>query len=162
MVNHGGISKIFFQTTFHHHFQARNAKISPLFHFDRGNNGWICHILCVKDSYNKWPVYRSSTSFFQILPHKCKQKRLSENHQPVVNSGLHRAGSAQATYSSESSFGPLPPRLGPLLLPKNKYILFYSFKLTRTLNLYFLVIPIIGLFGRIYRVSVTGKEKTWY
>ena len=40
--------KYFFQTTFHHHFQARNAKISPIFHFDRGNNGRICHILCVK------------------------------------------------------------------------------------------------------------------
>ena len=40
--------KYFFQTTFHHHFQARNAKISPIFHFDRGLNGQICHILCVK------------------------------------------------------------------------------------------------------------------
>ena len=40
--------KYFFQITFHHHFQARNAKISPIFHFDCGNNGRICHILCVK------------------------------------------------------------------------------------------------------------------
>ena len=37
-----------FQTTFHHHIQARNAKISSIFHFDRVNNGRICHILCVK------------------------------------------------------------------------------------------------------------------
>ena len=29
-------------------FLARNAKISPIFHFDRGNNGRICHELCVK------------------------------------------------------------------------------------------------------------------
>ena len=40
--------KYFFQTTFHHHFQARNAKISLIFHFDRGHNGWMCHILDVK------------------------------------------------------------------------------------------------------------------
>ena len=37
--------KYFSQTTFHHHFQARNAKISPIFHFDGGHNGRICHIL---------------------------------------------------------------------------------------------------------------------
>ena len=42
--SYGGI----FQITFHHHFQARNTKISPIFHFDRGHNGRICHILCVK------------------------------------------------------------------------------------------------------------------
>ena len=36
------------QTTFHHHFQARNANISPIFHFDQINNGQICHILSVK------------------------------------------------------------------------------------------------------------------
>ena len=36
------------QTTFLHHLQARNAKISPIFHFDRELNGQICHILCVK------------------------------------------------------------------------------------------------------------------
>ena len=41
--------KYFFYTTFHHNFQARNAKISPIFLFDRGHNGRICHILCVKD-----------------------------------------------------------------------------------------------------------------
>ena len=29
-------------------FLGRNAKSSPIFHFDRVNNGWICHILCVK------------------------------------------------------------------------------------------------------------------
>ena len=41
--------KYFSWTTFHHLFQARNATISPIFHFDRGNNGRICHnILCVK------------------------------------------------------------------------------------------------------------------
>ena len=43
--------KYFFQTTFHHRFQARNAKISPIFHFDGGNNGRICYILCVKQEY---------------------------------------------------------------------------------------------------------------
>ena len=32
----------FFLTTFNPHFQARNSKISSIFHFDRGNNGlWI-------------------------------------------------------------------------------------------------------------------------
>ena len=45
--------KYFFQTTFHHHFQARKAKISPLFHFDQVNNGRICHILCVKRKKEK-------------------------------------------------------------------------------------------------------------
>ena len=40
--------KYFFYTTFNHHFQAKNAKVSPIFHFDQGNNGRICHILCVK------------------------------------------------------------------------------------------------------------------
>ena len=46
---HGGISKIFFldylSPSF---FQARNAKISPIFHFDWVNSCRICHILCVK------------------------------------------------------------------------------------------------------------------
>ena len=45
---HGGISKIFF------HFSpsfARSSKISPIFHFDRGNNDQICHILCFKSMY---------------------------------------------------------------------------------------------------------------
>ena len=43
------IQKYFFQTTFHHHFKARNAKISPIFHFDRGHDGRIYHILCVNN-----------------------------------------------------------------------------------------------------------------
>ena len=29
--------------------KARNAKISPIFHFDPGHQSWICHILCVND-----------------------------------------------------------------------------------------------------------------
>ena len=37
-----------FQTTFHRNFSAKNTKISPIFNFDRRNNGWICHTLCVK------------------------------------------------------------------------------------------------------------------
>ena len=44
---HGGISKIFFLDHFSSSFEARNAKISPTFHFDRGHQSWICHILCV-------------------------------------------------------------------------------------------------------------------
>ena len=45
--------KYFFQTTFHQHFQGRNATISPIFHFDPVNNGRICHILCDK-KVAKW------------------------------------------------------------------------------------------------------------
>ena len=45
---HGGISKIFFLDHFSSSFLARNAKISPIFHFDLANNGQICQILCVK------------------------------------------------------------------------------------------------------------------
>ena len=37
--------KQIFQTIFHHHFQARNAKSSPIFHWVK--NDCICHILCV-------------------------------------------------------------------------------------------------------------------
>ena len=40
--------KYFFQTNFHYNFQARNGKISSIFHFDLGYNGWVCHILCGK------------------------------------------------------------------------------------------------------------------
>ena len=42
--------KYIFWTTFHHHFLARNAKISTISHFDRGHNDRICHILCVKQT----------------------------------------------------------------------------------------------------------------
>ena len=42
------------------YLQARNAKISPIFHFDRGHNSRICHILCVKHHpavyNNRWKV----------------------------------------------------------------------------------------------------------
>ena len=48
--SHGGISKIFFLDRFSSSFFARNAKISPIFHFDRGHQSWICHILCAKKS----------------------------------------------------------------------------------------------------------------
>ena len=34
-------------------FRPEMLKISPIFHFDRGNNGRICHILCVKN----WLLY---------------------------------------------------------------------------------------------------------
>ena len=64
---------MFFQTTFHHHFQARNAKISPIFHFDRENNGWICHILCVNLKYfdlcqeNSTSINRKTTAIFILF-----------------------------------------------------------------------------------------------
>ena len=35
------------------YISAREAKISPIFHFDRANNGQICHILSVKESNKK-------------------------------------------------------------------------------------------------------------
>ena len=45
---HGGISKIFLIDHFSPSFYARNANISPIFHFDQVNNGPICRILqCV-------------------------------------------------------------------------------------------------------------------
>ena len=45
---HGGFSKIFFLDHFSSSFLARNAKISPIFHFDRVHQSLICHIPCVK------------------------------------------------------------------------------------------------------------------
>ena len=32
----------------------RNAKISPIFHFDRGHQSWIFHILCVNQLFWSW------------------------------------------------------------------------------------------------------------
>ena len=69
----------FFQTTFHHHFQDRNAKISPIFHFEWGHNGRICHILCVKyvsrqdfsfqyeKKRNSWDFFSFSVRLFESL-----------------------------------------------------------------------------------------------
>ena len=48
---HGEISKIFCLDHFSS-FLGRNAKISPIFHFDRGHQSWICHIQCVNGSSN--------------------------------------------------------------------------------------------------------------
>ena len=39
--------KYFFDTAFHHHW---NAKISPIFHFYQENNSWICHICHIQQS----------------------------------------------------------------------------------------------------------------
>ena len=58
--------KYFFQTTFHHHFQARNAKISPIFHFDRGHNRRICHILCVKILLNIANIFSPTLQIIRI------------------------------------------------------------------------------------------------
>ena len=40
--------KYFFQTTFHHHFQAKNINFIYIFHFEYVNHVWISHILGVK------------------------------------------------------------------------------------------------------------------
>ena len=66
--------KYFSQTTFHHHFQARNANISPIFHFYRVNNGRICHILNVKFLVR------------QSLYRKSYPKSVSESGRFLVNS----------------------------------------------------------------------------
>ena len=35
----------------------RNAKISPIFYFDRANNSQICHIMCVKGKMIRGTVW---------------------------------------------------------------------------------------------------------
>ena len=76
--------KYFFQTTFHHHFQARNAKISPIFHFDQGHNGRICHILCVNlDCFEmhivlfRTQVYRFVNFMFRFLRIRSKLGKIA-------------------------------------------------------------------------------------
>ena len=87
------VQKYFFQTTLHHHFQARNAKISPIFHFDRGHNGWICHILsvkqrtacidCIKKLIISTQVYKKET-----LLQKSFHPIVHYHHLDVLNSKL--------------------------------------------------------------------------
>ena len=42
--------KYFFQTTFHHHIQAKNIDFRYIFHFEYVNHVWISHVLCVNDN----------------------------------------------------------------------------------------------------------------
>ena len=54
--------KNIFSRPLHHHFYAGNARISPIFHFDRVNNGGIVHMLCIN-----WKSF--STTFYKFEKH---------------------------------------------------------------------------------------------
>ena len=48
-------------------FRPEMLKISPIFHFDRGHQSWICHILCVKCNKNQLTLEAVGLKFLFIL-----------------------------------------------------------------------------------------------
>ena len=58
----------------------RNFKgISPIFHFDRWHNGWICHILCVKIDEDGDMVNKTIVSIQEIINETIISKQEKED-----------------------------------------------------------------------------------
>ena len=64
------LKDIFFLITFHHHFYAKNGKISPIFYFELVNEGWIIAILCGYIPYAR----HYNPRFVYFLPHFWRPK----------------------------------------------------------------------------------------
>ena len=92
--------KDFSQTTFNHHFQARNAKISPIFHFDRGHNSRICHILCVKKLEERSAIPFLCSKLFIV---KCQEGEAKQNGLNA-NAKIIRSQAFFLRLSSQSIF----------------------------------------------------------
>ena len=76
--------KHFFRPLFTIILGTRNTKISPIFHFDRGNNGRNCHILCVNGfnenlrgeiGYSRQVIFFNEHIFFTMNQVSCHRKK---------------------------------------------------------------------------------------